>query len=171
MMTGLTVNRQHAGTSEKLRRDGSSDSGETVTMRTNALRAGLILAVVLLATVLAVPAARAQTFIVLHVFKGGNDGAGPESTLVLDSVGLRARLVRTHDLSTAWRKAICAAESLSVVTRQSSDPVAKRLLRSRYSRRRKSGSGARYQPKTASPAVANGVVYVGIGPRWRSSTP
>ena len=35
--------------------------------------------------------------------------------------------VNTADLSTAWRKAICAAESLSVVTRQSSDPVAKRL--------------------------------------------
>ena len=35
--------------------------------------------------------------------------------------------VKTADLSTAWRKAICAAESLSVVTRQSSDPVAKRL--------------------------------------------
>ena len=35
--------------------------------------------------------------------------------------------VNTADLSTAWRKAICAAESLSVVTRQSTDPVAKRL--------------------------------------------
>ena len=35
--------------------------------------------------------------------------------------------VNTADLSTAWRKAICAAESLSVVTRQSCDPVAKRL--------------------------------------------
>jgi superfamily II DNA or RNA helicase len=35
--------------------------------------------------------------------------------------------VNTVDLSTAWRKAICAAESLSVVTRQSDDPVAKRL--------------------------------------------
>ena len=35
--------------------------------------------------------------------------------------------VNTEDLSTAWRKAICAAESLSVVTRQSGDPVAKRL--------------------------------------------
>jgi Helicase conserved C-terminal domain len=35
--------------------------------------------------------------------------------------------VNTVDLSTAWRKAICAAESLSVVTRQSGDPVAKRL--------------------------------------------
>jgi superfamily II DNA or RNA helicase len=35
--------------------------------------------------------------------------------------------VNTADLSTAWRKAICAAESLSVVTRQSSVPVAKRL--------------------------------------------
>ena len=35
--------------------------------------------------------------------------------------------VNTEDLSTAWRKAICAAESLSVVTRLSGDPVAKRL--------------------------------------------
>jgi hypothetical protein len=35
--------------------------------------------------------------------------------------------VKTADLSTAWRKAVCAAESLSVVTCQSSDPVAKRL--------------------------------------------
>ena len=35
--------------------------------------------------------------------------------------------VNTTDLSAAWRKAVCAAESLSVVTRQSSDPVAKRL--------------------------------------------
>ena len=35
--------------------------------------------------------------------------------------------VNTADLSTAWRKAICAAESLSVVTRQSGDPVANRL--------------------------------------------
>lgn len=35
--------------------------------------------------------------------------------------------VETTDLSTAWRKAICAAESLSLVTRQSDDPVAKRL--------------------------------------------
>lgn len=35
--------------------------------------------------------------------------------------------VKTAALSTAWRKAICAAESLSVVTRQSNDPVAKRL--------------------------------------------
>lgn len=35
--------------------------------------------------------------------------------------------VETADLSTAWRKAICAAESLSVVTHQSDDPVAKRL--------------------------------------------
>jgi superfamily II DNA or RNA helicase len=35
--------------------------------------------------------------------------------------------VNTADLSTAWRKAICAAESLSVVTRLSGDPVAKRL--------------------------------------------
>jgi superfamily II DNA or RNA helicase len=35
--------------------------------------------------------------------------------------------VKTADLSTAWRKAVYAAESLSVVTSQSSDPVAKRL--------------------------------------------
>lgn len=35
--------------------------------------------------------------------------------------------VDTSSLSAAWRKAICAAESLSVVTRQSDDPVAKRL--------------------------------------------
>jgi hypothetical protein len=35
--------------------------------------------------------------------------------------------VNTADLSMAWRKAICAAESLSVVTRLSGDPVAKRL--------------------------------------------
>lgn len=35
--------------------------------------------------------------------------------------------VRTEDLSPAWRKAVCAAESLSVVTRHLSDPVAKRL--------------------------------------------
>lgn len=35
--------------------------------------------------------------------------------------------VKTADLSTAWRKAICAAESLSLVTSQLSDPVAKRL--------------------------------------------
>jgi superfamily II DNA or RNA helicase len=35
--------------------------------------------------------------------------------------------VNTSDLSPAWRKAICAAESLSVVTRHSGDPVAKRL--------------------------------------------
>jgi len=35
--------------------------------------------------------------------------------------------VETSQLSMAWRKAICAAESLSVVTRQSDDPVAKRL--------------------------------------------
>ncbi len=35
--------------------------------------------------------------------------------------------LNTTDLSAAWRKAVCAAESLSVVTRQSSDPVAKRL--------------------------------------------
>lgn len=35
--------------------------------------------------------------------------------------------VNTTDLSAAWRKAVCSAESLSVVTRQSSDPVAKRL--------------------------------------------
>jgi len=35
--------------------------------------------------------------------------------------------VDTAHLSSAWQKAICAAESLSVVTKQSSDPVAKRL--------------------------------------------
>ena len=35
--------------------------------------------------------------------------------------------VETSQLSMAWRKAICAAESLSVVTRQKDDPVAKRL--------------------------------------------
>ena len=35
--------------------------------------------------------------------------------------------VETNGLSESWRKAICAAESLSVVTRQSDDPVAKRL--------------------------------------------
>ena len=35
--------------------------------------------------------------------------------------------VNTTGLTAAWRKAVCAAESLSVVTRQSSDPVAKRL--------------------------------------------
>jgi hypothetical protein len=35
--------------------------------------------------------------------------------------------VNTADLSSAWRKAICAAESLSVVTRAAGDPVAKRL--------------------------------------------
>jgi hypothetical protein len=35
--------------------------------------------------------------------------------------------VETIGLSMPWRKAICAAESLSVVTRQSDDPVAKRL--------------------------------------------
>jgi superfamily II DNA or RNA helicase len=35
--------------------------------------------------------------------------------------------LNTTDLPAAWRKAVCAAESLSVVTRQSSDPVAKRL--------------------------------------------
>lgn len=35
--------------------------------------------------------------------------------------------VNSEDLSPAWRKAICAAESLSVVTRQSGDPVAQRL--------------------------------------------
>ncbi len=36
-------------------------------------------------------------------------------------------LVKTEELSLAWRKAICAAESLSVVTRGLGDPVAKRL--------------------------------------------
>ncbi|MCA9090418.1 MAG: hypothetical protein KDA90_17495 [Planctomycetaceae bacterium] len=35
--------------------------------------------------------------------------------------------VDTNALSMAWRRAICAAESLSLVTRQSTDPVAKRL--------------------------------------------
>lgn len=35
--------------------------------------------------------------------------------------------VKTPGLTLAWRKAICAAESLSVVTRQATDPVAKRL--------------------------------------------
>ena len=35
--------------------------------------------------------------------------------------------VETSQLSMAWRKAICSAESLSVVTRQKDDPVAKRL--------------------------------------------
>jgi superfamily II DNA or RNA helicase len=35
--------------------------------------------------------------------------------------------VETAKLSLPWRRAICAAESLSVVTRQSDDPVAKRL--------------------------------------------
>jgi hypothetical protein len=36
-------------------------------------------------------------------------------------------LVETSSLSEPWRMAICAAESLSVVTRQSEDPIAKRL--------------------------------------------
>jgi hypothetical protein len=36
-------------------------------------------------------------------------------------------LVETTDLSEPWRMAICAAESLSVVTRQSEDAIAKRL--------------------------------------------
>lgn len=35
--------------------------------------------------------------------------------------------IKTEELSLAWRKAICAAESLSVVTRGVGDPVAKRL--------------------------------------------
>ena len=35
--------------------------------------------------------------------------------------------VDTHSLTMDWHKAICAAESLSVVTRQADDPVAKRL--------------------------------------------
>jgi superfamily II DNA or RNA helicase len=35
--------------------------------------------------------------------------------------------VETSQLSMAWRNAICAAESLSVVSRQKDDPVAKRL--------------------------------------------
>ena len=35
--------------------------------------------------------------------------------------------VETSQLSMAWRKAICSAESLSVVTRQKDDPFAKRL--------------------------------------------
>jgi superfamily II DNA or RNA helicase len=35
--------------------------------------------------------------------------------------------VETDTLSPAWRKAICAAEALSLVTHHSSDPVAKRL--------------------------------------------
>lgn len=35
--------------------------------------------------------------------------------------------VDTHRLTTDWRKAVCAAESLSVVTRQADDAVAKRL--------------------------------------------
>ena len=36
-------------------------------------------------------------------------------------------LVETTGLSEPWRMAICAAESLSVVTRQSEDAIAKRL--------------------------------------------
>jgi hypothetical protein len=36
-------------------------------------------------------------------------------------------LVETSGLSEPWRMAICAAESLSVVTRQADDPIAKRL--------------------------------------------
>lgn len=36
-------------------------------------------------------------------------------------------LIKPSDLSSAWQEAICAAESLSVVTRQAADPVAKRL--------------------------------------------
>lgn len=35
--------------------------------------------------------------------------------------------VETESLATAWKAAICAAEALSVVTRQADDPVAKRL--------------------------------------------
>lgn len=35
--------------------------------------------------------------------------------------------VRIETLSPAWRRAVCAAESLSLVTRQADDPVAKRL--------------------------------------------
>jgi superfamily II DNA or RNA helicase len=35
--------------------------------------------------------------------------------------------VDPRNLTIAWRKAVCAAESLSVVTRQADDPVAKRL--------------------------------------------
>ena len=35
--------------------------------------------------------------------------------------------VKSADLTPTWREAICAAEALSVVTRQATDPVAKRL--------------------------------------------
>jgi uncharacterized repeat protein (TIGR03803 family) len=56
-------------------------------MRTNKLRAGLVFTLVLLATGMAVPSAWAQTFTVLYTFKGGNDGAAPQSSLVLNTDG------------------------------------------------------------------------------------
>jgi superfamily II DNA or RNA helicase len=46
----------------------------------------------------------------------------------IDSYRLEREIsVRIENLSPAWRRAVCAAESLSLVTRQAEDPVAKRL--------------------------------------------
>lgn len=46
----------------------------------------------------------------------------------IDSYRLEKEIsVDTKGLSPAWRRAVCAAESLSLVTRQADDPVAKRL--------------------------------------------
>ena len=45
------------------------------------------LTLVLLLTVLALPAAQAQTYTVLHNFTGGSDGANPEAGLAIDRAG------------------------------------------------------------------------------------
>jgi uncharacterized repeat protein (TIGR03803 family) len=47
----------------------------------------IALAFAVLLVIFAAQAARAQTFKVLHTFKGGNDGTGPTGGLIRDSAG------------------------------------------------------------------------------------
>ena len=52
-----------------------------------ATTATAVLAIVFVLTVVAIPAAQAQTFTVLHNFTGGQDGANPWAGLTMDKAG------------------------------------------------------------------------------------
>ena len=67
--------------------DERQNAPAIVEINLRTLMAALSLVLAVAASLMVAPAARAQTFTVLHQFAGGSDGSNPYSSLVQDRAG------------------------------------------------------------------------------------